>query len=491
MITVFLLVILGGVGAVYGMGVKRYSRCFLRGTFINGMDCGGLEPVEVCAILDSRLQGYVLEVRGRDPEDPEEDLVIGVIRPEDIDLHWKNTEEFVNHVFSAQNAVRWYEMFWEDNRNYGFEPAAEFDSELLKEVVQGWDACGRDKTIAPQDARLSEYSIEENAYRLLPEVPGTQMDQEKALSVISSALSALADSVDVEAAGCYDEPTVTREDPALNEIVDTLNRWLSAEIRYDWYGTEITVGREELSRWIGIADGKPRLDEEAVAAFVQEKAAESDPNGHYYTFRTTLGVDMDLKCITGWTTDCEKEAQELSELIRRGESADREPVSATHNYVQFRNGVGNSYVEVDISNQHVYLYHKGQLIIESDCVTGDMASGRRTPAGIFALKFKERDRLLVGADYADFVSYWMPYYRGYGLHDATWRSVFGGQIYLDNGSHGCVNLPTETAETIYNYIGTGYPVVCYYYPEGQNPAEKTAEEQAQGPVEENEIHGQR
>ncbi len=485
---VLVFLILGGAGTVYGLGVYRYSECFLRGTIINGVDCGDKKPAEVSAILDSRLQNYTLEVSGRNPENPAENTVIGVIRPEDVELHRKDTDQLVGKIFAEQNAFRWVEMLWKDGRSYEFDQDVVFDEALLKKVMEGWDACGEERTIAPKDASISEYSPEENAYHLLSEEAGTKMNPEKALPVIGDALCALEAKVDVESTGCYNEPAVTLKDRALNETVETANKWLSAKISYDWYGTEITVGPEELNQWVSIEDEKPCLDEEAVAEFVQEKAKEADPNGHYYTFRTTLGVDVNLKCITGWTTDCEKEAQELSELIRQGADVEeREPVSATHNYVQFRNGVGNSYVEVDITNQHVYLYYKGQLIIDSDCVTGDVASGNATPEGIFALKFKERDRVLVGPDYESFVSYWMPYYRGYGLHDATWRRVFGGQIYLNNGSHGCVNLPTETAQTLYNSIGTGYPVVCYYYPEGQNPAEQPQEE---GPVEENEIRGQ-
>ena len=50
------------------------------------------------------------------------------------------------------------------------------------------------------------------------------------------------------------------------------------------------------------------------------------------------------------------------------------------------------------------------------------------------------------------MKYWMPFNGGIGLHDASWRSKFGGEIYKNSGSHGCVNLPRSVAETIYNNI---------------------------------------
>ena len=57
----------------------------------------------------------------------------------------------------------------------------------------------------------------------------------------------------------------------------------------------------------------------------------------------------------------------------------------------------------------------------------------------------------------------MPFNGGIGIHDATWRSSFGGNIYVAGGSHGCVNAPYSLANTIFNNIDSGTPVVCYYW----------------------------
>lgn len=59
------------------------------------------------------------------------------------------------------------------------------------------------------------------------------------------------------------------------------------------------------------------------------------------------------------------------------------------------------------------------------------------------------------------VTYWMPFFDGQGLHDATWRSSFGGSIYQTNGSHGCVNLPLDAAQRIYDSIDTGVAIILY------------------------------
>ena len=56
----------------------------------------------------------------------------------------------------------------------------------------------------------------------------------------------------------------------------------------------------------------------------------------------------------------------------------------------------------------------------------------------------------------------MPFNGGIGMHDAYWRSSFGGRIYKTNGSHGCINLPPAVAKTIYENISAGMPVLCYH-----------------------------
>ena len=68
---------------------------------------------------------------------------------------------------------------------------------------------------------------------------------------------------------------------------------------------------------------------------------------------------------------------------------------------------------------------------------------------------------MTGEDYRVETSYWMPFAGNVGMHDATWRSVFGGTVYKKSGSHGCINLPYKAARTIYQNVDTWTPVICY------------------------------
>ena len=113
------------------------------------------------------------------------------------------------------------------------------------------------------------------------------------------------------------------------------------------------------------------------------------------------------------------------------------------------------FILVDIDKQMVYLYKSGMMVVCSDVVTG-MKDSRDTPRGFFSIQAQAETAKLSGEGYKDIpVQYWMPFYDGCGFHSADWRHAFGGNIYTYDGSHGCVNCPTEFAKTLYenSYVG--------------------------------------
>ena len=105
------------------------------------------------------------------------------------------------------------------------------------------------------------------------------------------------------------------------------------------------------------------------------------------------------------------------------------------------------------------MYEDGELILESPIVTGN--GGKHTRKGIYSLTYKTKNATLRGADYESFVYYWMPFEGGIGMHDATWRSNFGGNIYKTNGSHGCINMPLNNAKIVYENIDSLAPIIVW------------------------------
>ncbi len=127
----------------------------------------------------------------------------------------------------------------------------------------------------------------------------------------------------------------------------------------------------------------------------------------------------------------------------------------------FDKAVGDTYVEVNLNAQHIWYIVDGDVYLESDCVTGNYGSAD-TPEGFHEVNDKMSPCVLEAEDYRTEVTYWMPFIGGgWGLHDASWRSSFGGDIYKGDGSHGCVNLPYDVAEKLYHHIEVGTPVIVY------------------------------
>ena len=462
------LVLTAICGCVYSVIAFSYRDKFLPGTWINGIECSELNGAQVTELLQGQLQTYDLEVTGRDHASGALETLLGQVTAEDIHLTYSgNSMEAVEGLLAEQNVFMWlYRKLSGDTYSFQLFQGVSYDEEQLKSIVNGWQACRADNMIEPRNAYISECSGKQRGYEVIPEVEGTKFDVRKLLELMDAAILSQETSLDLEAAGCYEEPEVRQDSAELTEPVETANKWLGARITYDWNGTEIVVDRELIWDWITMEKDGPVLDEEAVAAFVEEQAEENDTYGKRRSFVTTLGVELSLPSgYYGWLTDKEAETEALIEAIRQGKTVSREPVYASSARQKGMSDIGNSYVEVDLTHQHLYLYEGGTIIFETDFVSGSMSSTPDcvTPEGVFGISYKTTNAVLRGANYETPVNYWMPFYGNYGLHDATWRSEFGGQIYIENGSHGCVNLPLDAAATIYGHMSTGFPVICYYY----------------------------
>lgn len=131
-------------------------------------------------------------------------------------------------------------------------------------------------------------------------------------------------------------------------------------------------------------------------------------------------------------------------------------------FVRGKNDIGNTYVEIDMGLQKLYYYEDAVLLLETDIVTGNTGRRMGTPTGVFFVYNKQKNRTLRGVGYEAFVKYWMPVKGSIGIHDASWRNEFGGEIYKTNGSHGCINVPRDKMTDLYEMLEIGVPVIMFY-----------------------------
>lgn len=265
---------------------------------------------------------------------------------------------------------------------------------------------------------------------------------------------------------------ISSEDTADTDLVnpygeDGPSRYLNIILKFG-DASEVLTGGDLAAHTVENESHEYVLDSGYLSSFVSELAARYDTQGQARRFMTSRGYEITLTEGTfGWKLDEAATEARIRENLLAASQVILEPVWSNEG-VSFTtapdriNDIGDSYVEVDLRNQKVWLYKDGECLLETDCVSGTMDTESQTPSGVYSIFYMQSPAVLKGADYSSPVTYWMPFYGNYGLHDATWRSEFGGDIFRTNGSHGCINLPYESAERIYDTVWVGYPVILYF-----------------------------
>lgn len=422
-------------------------------TYINGEDYSYLTPVEAEDAVYEKIYNYSLEITGREE-------VYDTILPAEIDMECRVGDALIN-IKREQKAGLWILGFFKE---YSYEAPglAAYSEETLENKLEQLTFFQKENIRAPSDAYI-KYSPDDKEFIIVEASPGTQIIKDKAQQVIRDALDSLNDKIDLEDKGCYKEAAIQKDDETLKDALAKANTYVAAKITYNWNENEVIIDGGIIKDWIDIKKSRVSLNEEKVKEYIAKQALIYDTYGRNKFFHTTDGREIELKSNAfGWLTDQETECRELVKSIKSGETISKEPA---YTYTAAQEGqmdIGESYVEIDLGNQHLYLYVEGELVLESDLVSGNASRGWNTPAGVFGLTYKTKNAVLRGEDYATPVSFWMPFNGNIGMHDATWRGSFGGEIYKTGGSHGCINLPYENAKIIYDYMYTGFPVVCYY-----------------------------
>lgn len=439
---------------VYGIGCYYFQDHFFYGTVIDGTVYGCLTEPEVSKDLIRRQNDYELKVYGRNSL---KDILSG--KGAGVTLE---PEAELRKFLECQIIYLWPLSFFEEHV-YELQNSVQVDEEQFLETSGRLSVFLPQNIIKPRDAYLSGYSAKDKGYIILPEIEGNQIRREKALEAIREALLNREKELELTDEKYYIRPLLRSDDEVLIQRAERLNTYTRLVFTYDMHGIEVAVDGDQIHKWLVEENNEVRIDEEKACAYVQTLADTYDTYGKERDFITVEGEEKHLRSgAYGWKLDVRAEQEALLAMLKEGKSCRREPEWVKKGYVKGVTDIGNTYVEIDLGAQQLYLIKDKKVVLESKFVSGNAARGWSTPSGVFGLTYKTRNAVLRGADYATPVSYWMPFNRNIGMHDATWRASFGGTIYKTNGSHGCINLPFGKAKEIYDFVETNMPVVCYY-----------------------------
>ena len=440
------------VVGTYSWGFSFFKGHYVPGTMLSGVDASMMDEGSLVAAVEGRLATLELTLANGDFE--------LTIAGADVDLE-SDAKGDAHNLMLCQDFSSWPALVLAGGkRDAG---SVSFDEKKLRKLV---DAAVKDynkAARAPVAATLVRES-DKAPFTIEPEREGTRLSAdavfERAREGLSSALSSvrLTDEDLVQPAHrATDDETVA--------ALERANATLAGKVALTLDGTEVSsLKGSELSGWLTVVDDlRLAVDPEPAAAWADE-----------YLWRKVDSADDGAV----HTLDVEAFAAALSEAVGDGDESVEVPVVQHERFLPGGGSLASvawepergRYIDVDKATQVACLFDdEGRVLWESVVTTGNEASRDGTPAGEFEIYERVRDTVLIGEDrdydgkpdYEHHVDYWMPFNGVIGLHDADWRDRFGGREYLEHGSGGCVNLPTESAAALFKMTHVGETVIVH------------------------------
>lgn len=459
--------IIGGVLAVICLIYVAISVYFMSHFFvntkINGKNFSGKTASDVEKYLQTNIKDYkltILENEGR------QDVISG----SEIGLEYRAGTE-TEKLLKDQNGFAWPKAFFTENSRK-VSVNVSYNEESLNQRISQLSCLQTEQT----PAENAKPEFDGNQYVIKPEVYGNAVDKERLTEQVKVHITEFQPQLDMVETKCYAKPKYTEDSKEVQEACDAMNKYVNASITYPM-NEPVVVDKALISQWLQV-DGemKVSLNTEAMKQWFTAFGDEYDTQGTTRTFTTPAGKSATVTGGTyGWSIDEDTELVNLQNSILNGEVVTREPAYYAGGTAAAHSGQdwGNTYAEVDMSAQHMWYIQNGQVVLETDVVTGEPIPSKITPEGVYSLMWKQPNSVLVGdinpdtgePAYRTKVKYWMQVTSsGVGFHDAIWQTAFGGTLYQipGTGSHGCINMPLDQAGALFNMIEPGTPVIFHW-----------------------------
>lgn len=445
--------------------IKAMEGRFYHHTSLNGFDVSGYTAQQVVETLCAPYNNLSLRIDEQGKT---------VLSTSFADMGYRvDAEEMtaaVNKLIDRQSPVAYGGVIF--GSRYGMKVPFQIDEALFQAKVCA-NQLSRPRVITA-DAMLVKLN---EKYVVQPEVYGTDFEDTDLRSLVNDTIAKdLSDGTVEEVVvaeipeSIYRKPEVLSDNEILNKQLNLYNRFCSAQITYEFGKQKKELGWDAIQNWLRLDSPDSPVDEEAVYGYVSELASIYDTYNLPRTFESTWRGTMTIEYNSyGYQIDLDGEVSQLIADILSNTPVSREPVYSHVGYS--RNGVDDlngTYVEVDLSNQYLWFYKNGDLVTETDIISGLPTEERETHEGVFTIPYKASPFNLKGQGGAGEgegwdveVQYWMPFDDGQGLHDAAWQSNFGGETYKIAGSHGCINLPIAEAAAIYAEMEENVCILIY------------------------------
>nr|WP_319216099.1 L,D-transpeptidase family protein [uncultured Trichococcus sp.] len=442
------------VAAGYFGAGSYYEDKFLPNTMLDGIDISNDTVAQAKAETTAAIAQAQVEI-------VENGETILAFTPDDLGISIDNSEK-LEAMKAEQNGWDWPFLLFQDKQEETDLSGVSVDETAFGNIVAEMQL-ENESRMAPVNATVVKGT---EGYEIAPETAGDKVDLELLKASMLEAI--IAGETEIDLAQAYQQPTLTADDPILMETLQKLDELTNTVIQYTISGQTETVPQTAIVEWLVVDEnGEVSVNREGVAAYMQ---GLSDTYSTYSRTRDFLATDGETVQVPpgtyGWTLAVATETDKLVNYILAGEDVTVTPNFNGTGYHADGTDIGATYVEVDLSSQHMWYYKDGVIVLETDIVSGHPMTP--TPTGVFYIWNKEEDAVLEGynprteKDYESPVEYWMPVdWTGIGIHDSSWQPAYGGEYWLTAGSNGCVNTPPGVMAELYGMIGIGVPVVIH------------------------------
>ncbi|WP_081674153.1 L,D-transpeptidase [Butyrivibrio sp. VCD2006] len=478
--------------AVYLMLGFYYNGTFAYGTWINNIYCTGktAEEANRDLVKNSYYSGLLITAAEGQK---------CFIDANDIDFKVDYYDE-LKDMLESQNPFAWgLNLLTSRSRQIQGNPT--FNEEKLGNLLAEWKIFDEDNSDCYELKRNEEGYYLEVDDRTIPNF-------NKFLDCAKNAISNKEYEIDLsQDIQFYDIRTLTESDKELKAVYDKVDEVQNIQAALVIGEKKFAAASEDFAEWMVTLDELGEAQDEELSEenpgeglflagnktiqfpkdYKIEENFVTDKDGNIllscsqiYDFVNGCLEELDTNnCIEKFQKDGEAtiyvsgskdgkladEKKEFEDFINSIEGigpSENEIALPNKSFTVDGNELGDEYILVDMGNQKLRYYKNGKLTIQYDIVTGNTSLGRGTPVGLYHVYNKRYHTILRGVDYASYVNYWLGVNKGIGIHDATWRKEFGGEIYKHSGSHGCINSPLDLMERLYELVDVGVPVLLYY-----------------------------
>lgn len=433
------------------IGFGYYNNKFLPSTVINGVDCSGKTVEQVSEIMREKIENYHLSIVNND-------IMVDELNGSDINLNFGDFDVVLNEICQNQQKTSWLKGFIVDSEPISTGKGLTYDTLILNQFIDSSLILGMTSTVKSVNAGI-EYK--EGEFIIIPAVYGDEIDQSAFINKIILAVNSLDDSIDINNDDCFIKPTLTEDNRELIKSCKEANSLMKNKVELNITDDLFELPADTKKDWFTVDNtGALIFNSSAFSRYMDRLDKSYSLNDDKREFLTFHG---DTVTVTGGDFGTAVNRTKLREDMEKA-LFDKSNSRVVVEFISRDNiEIGNSYIEVDLSNQMMWMYVDGQQVLGTPVITGMEDGEHNTPEGVYRLKSKSENTTIFENGEEKEVSFFMTINGENGICDASWKNLFGGVVYKEGGSEGSIYVLEDSAKTIYENSFENMPVICYYH----------------------------